>query len=273
MFWKKKKNDNSNLNMKFELDYVVKTDTGLIRDNNEDSVKCINFNDDKNGFLAIVADGMGGHKSGEVASKMAIDLIPDIYYETDGYNLVKLETAFLKTNNAIYEKSNSENQYSGMGTTCTAVVLKQNKLYFAHVGDSRLYLFRDNELTQLSTDHTLVQKMLDEGSLTTAEANNYPQKNIIWQAMGTAKSLKVQMNKKPLEIYVNDRLLLCSDGLTDMLNDSEIKQILQMKSLNMVASCLIALAKEKGGYDNISIIIIEIKKYKRNIEKRDTKEF
>ncbi len=277
MFWKKKNKNlnpqNKNFDMEFVLDYAVKTDTGSVRDNNEDAVKCINFNDEEKGFLAIVADGMGGHKSGEVASQMAVDILPDFYFESKGKNPDILNEAFQKTNMEILKKSHSNSIYSGMGTTCTAAIVIKNKLHFAHVGDSRLYLFRDKKLIQLSKDQTLMQKMIDEGTLTKKDAINYPQKNIIWQAMGTTKSLDVQINKSPLILKEQDKLLLCSDGLTDLVSDMEIKQILQLNSLNMVTNCLIALAKDKGGYDNISTILIEINKYKREFEKRDTREF
>ncbi|HEB62708.1 MAG TPA: Stp1/IreP family PP2C-type Ser/Thr phosphatase [Bacteroidetes bacterium] len=277
MFWKKKNKklnpQNKNFDMEFVLDYAVKTDTGSLRDNNEDAVKCINFNNEKKGFLAIVADGMGGHKSGEVASQMAVDILPVFYFESKGKNPDILNEAFQKTNMEILKKSHSNSIYSGMGTTCTALVVAKNKIYYAHVGDSRLYLFRDNDLIQLSKDQTLVQKMIDEGTLTKSEAINYPQKNIIWQAMGTTRSLDVQVNKNPLTLKEHDRLLLCSDGLTDLVSDMEIKQILQLNSLNMVTNCLVALAKDKGGYDNISTILIEVNKYKREFEKRDTREF
>ena len=197
MFWKKKNKrkiiQNNNLKVKDSaliLDYLFKTDTGLVRDNNEDAVKCINFNDKNKGFLAMVADGMGGHKFGEVASQMATDIIPKLYFEYSLDFSKSLKKAYEEANRKILEKSNSNSKYSGMGTTCTTIVINNNKMYFAHVGDSRLYLYRNGNLIQLSKDQTLVQKMIDKGTLTKLQAKNYPQKNVIWQALGTKKIWK-----------------------------------------------------------------------------------
>lgn len=270
MFWKKKNKKNIK-NTDITVEYTLRTDTGLMRKNNEDAVKCINFNSDDKGFLAIVADGMGGHKSGEVASKMATEIIPEVYYQSDSAIPAALQEAFKAANNAILEKSRSSSQYNGMGTTCTALAIVGDKAFFAHVGDSRLYLFRDNELIQLTKDHTIVQKMIDEGTLSKAQARDYPQKNVIWQAMGTKNTIDIQVNRKALPVKENDRFLLCSDGLTDMVDDMEIAQILKMPSLNMAASCLVAMAKDKGGHDNISVIVIQTVKYDRQKENNITR--
>ena len=245
-----------------EIQYCTRTDEGMVRKNNEDSLCFIKPNEakelQKKGILAIVADGMGGHAGGEVASRIAVDTISSNYYKSSSKSIVDaLANSVLEANSKILKTAQKDSILKGMGTTVTSLVIKDDLAYFAHVGDSRLYHWRNGILNQISTDHTLVQQMVEKGDISHFEAANHSQKNVLLQALGTKPKVDVLKGQIPLNLKLGDRFLLCSDGLTDLVKDIEIKQIMEMSSIYMVASCLIALAKDKGGHDNVSVVILQ----------------
>jgi len=240
------------------------TDQGLVREHNEDSIG----SDPALGLL-ILADGMGGHKGGEVASAIAVDTVlatlkktlPDIIHgQTDdrtGYSLesMAIESAIKQANAAIYQASHNNAQYEGMGTTIVVLLFYDNRVSIAHVGDSRLYRLRDQKLEQLTRDHTLLQELVDRGLYTREEARQSLNKNLVTRAVGVNLTVEVDLLEDfgvPQDIY-----LLCSDGLTDMIDDQLIEDsILNYRSnLARLANELVSQAKSHGGKDNISALL------------------
>lgn len=234
------------------------TDIGKVREINEDNY-CI---DEGRIGLYIVADGMGGHKSGEVASSIAIKIIREHIklFLTDEYleQTVKgvIFEAFNRANKEIYNKSKEDFSCEGMGTTVTMALIIENKVYVGHIGDSRAYLLREGELKQITEDHSLVAELVKNGSITEREAMKHPQKNIITRSLGTDENVKVDIFS--LEFYKEDMLVLCTDGLTNFVDKEEMKKIL-IENEDCFESCstLVTLANQRGGYDNITILIVK----------------
>ena len=241
---------------------VVVSDLGNIRTNNEDMGLFFKIADEnvlrEKGYMLIVADGMGGHNAGEVASRMATDIICREYYNQRSSNVEKnLEKALSLANKTIFQKASSDQAFQGMGTTCTVLVVIEQDVYYAHVGDSRAYIQKSGSIMQITEDHTYVQQLVNSGDITAAEAAVHPKRNILTNAMGTKADLRIDTGKCKYSFEKNDRLLLCSDGLYDYLNDEELNKILVENSLKNAAANMIALAKERGGHDNITVVLAE----------------
>lgn len=247
----------------YEVQVSVNSDVGCVRRNNEDSSAFIKPGDEhslaEKGMLAIVADGMGGHSAGEVASKLAIDMIGRCYYESAEPANEALRDAFHEANQQIYKTAQSNPQLQGMGTTCTALALRDGQAICAHVGDSRLYLARDEDLYLLSEDHSAVMELVRRGAITHQAAQQHPDKNVLLRSLGTAPEVKVSGWEHPLPLRLGDQFILCSDGLYEMVTELEMRQTLRSQ-LDVHAACeqLISLAKERGGPDNITIGLIKI---------------
>lgn len=246
------------------IDYraVAATDVGSVRDNNEDHLVFIRPFDAgvraSHGCLALVADGMGGHSSGEIASQLAADIITRDYFDSKNSILDALGRAFEKANKTIFQKASRNPALKGMGTTCTAVVLLNDQIYLGHVGDSRAYLFKEDQCQQLSNDHTYVQHLLDTGKISEEESLSHPQRNVITRAMGTTPKLQAEFTHLKMSFGQGDKLLICSDGLYEYIKPTELAAMLSAKQgLNESAQSLINLAKQRGGHDNISVLIIE----------------
>lgn len=243
---------------------VGRTDIGLVRKVNEDSYLREKLEGIEKAYLYIVADGMGGHNAGEVASSMAVQEVADYIREnteklmSDDKNVLDLiKKAVLNANDIIYKTSILESNCTGMGTTLTMALVKDQTLFVGHVGDSRIYLIRDNEIKKLTEDHSLVAELLKTGSIKPEEANNHPQKNIITRALGTEYSLEVDVFQYELEC--GDYILICTDGLSNLICENEIMaSIDNSKDIDEACEALIGKAKEKGGFDNISVIIIQM---------------
>ncbi|WP_425540220.1 Stp1/IreP family PP2C-type Ser/Thr phosphatase [Microaceticoccus formicicus] len=237
------------------MEFGGKTDIGKCRDLNEDSL-LINKTDDY--YLFVVADGMGGHLAGEVASKLAVDSIN--YYISQNFHSIdnKLDLinhALLYANSKIYEQSISDSRYANMGTTCDAAICIDDNVYIGHVGDSRVYLY-DGKIKQITRDHSLVADLIESGSLTEEEAKNTRQKNIITRALGGDNKLIVDLHH--VKIKSKDILLLCSDGLTNGIDDNRIKEVLEMKiSPEEKSDMLIYMSNASGGYDNSTVVVAE----------------
>ena len=247
---------------------VAITDPGIVRDNNEDCVSA----DDKNGF-AILADGMGGHLAGEVASSMAIDVIRQHIHDfiakhpqaNKDQTLDSLTDAIKLANTATHEVSRARPDCAGMGSTVVLAFFAGNKVYFGHVGDSRAYRLRGNTLTQLTQDHSVVQELLSRGLITPEEAKTSTSKNLVTRALGVDDTVVPDVREEIFE--EGDLYLLCSDGLSDVLQDSAIQQQLMRhgKNLDAAAKHLVEDANRMGGPDNISVILIRTdKKFTRN---------
>lgn len=247
----------------YEIEACVSSDVGCHRQQNEDSAKFVQPNGlerNSKGLLAIVADGMGGHQAGEIASRLAIDVITtDYYVQKQNDPLESLQKAFAKANEVIYEKSNTNALLSGMGTTSTALLLKKEHVYFAHVGDSRLYRIHEDRLFLLTEDHTVVNQMLRNGLINLTEAKNHPERNVVTRALGTRPTVEIAVSRDSRPIKIGDFFILCTDGLYDLVSDEEIREITLSVAPHLACQALIDLAKAKGGYDNISVGILAIR--------------
>ena len=223
---------------------------GLVREQNEDTV----LTDEQNG-LYILADGMGGHQAGEVASLMAATILRDALADQEP-SVDKLMRGFRRANDAVYEQSLSDSQYSGMGTTMTALWDDGDYLLLGHVGDSRAYVFEDDQLRQVSVDHSVVGEMVRSGAITEAQARTHPYRNVITRAVGTEESIRTDVMELPKQ--PGARWLLCSDGLTDMVEDAEIADTLRAYTAEAAVDQLIELALLHGGKDNVSVLLLEV---------------
>ena len=234
------------------------TDIGQKRSNNQDF---INKFDNKQGItLVILADGMGGHRAGNIASEMTVTDLGREWVNTDYTELSQIRDWFLVSleneNKKVYELGQTD-EFKGMGTTVEALAIVDNNVIYAHVGDSRIGLLRHGEYQLLTSDHSLVNELVKAGQLTEEEAANHPQKNIITQSIGQANPVEPDLGVQMLE--ENDYLIINSDGLTNMITNDEIVEILnQDKNLDEKNKELVSLANDRGGLDNISIAFIHV---------------
>ncbi|MFO1428661.1 MAG: Stp1/IreP family PP2C-type Ser/Thr phosphatase [Candidatus Competibacteraceae bacterium] len=247
-----------------QFDICLLTDPGSCRPHNEDCIRWIEPRDqrllDRKGILAMVADGMGGHRAGQLASHLAVEAVTRSYYHNQcNHPLRALQEAFIDANRLIYRTSQRNHSYRGMGTTGTALVLKNHRIYFAHVGDCRLYRLRGKKLDLLTEDHTLVMEMYKQGLIDFEDIKNHPQRNIITRALGTRPEVSISTHHLRYPVKIGDCFVLCSDGLYDLVGDDEIKCYVVANSPNSACRKLIALAKRRGGYDNISIGIFAVR--------------
>ena len=237
------------------------THRGLVREHNEDAFWLPGYNWPppelllEKGYLYIVADGMGGHKRGDIASQMAVRLIARNYYQsTDVDVATALIRAIEAANKEIYEYA-QQNELEGMGTTVVASVIKGQKLFVANIGDSRAYLLRGNKLHKLTVDHSWVAERVASGLLSPEEAIHHPNRHIITRSLGDKPSVQVDINA--FEFLPGDRLLLCTDGLWEMLSDGEISHYLMKgNSAKSIAKNLVWQANYKGGEDNITALVV-----------------
>ncbi|MGB0387910.1 MAG: Stp1/IreP family PP2C-type Ser/Thr phosphatase [Ardenticatenaceae bacterium] len=235
------------------------TDTGQVRQLNEDNMRIVIPDKPKDmtrrGQLLVVADGMGGHDAGEVASSQAVETIADAYYRKSGDAARALKSAIEEANSIIFQRAEKENHH-GMGTTVVAAARIDNQLYVAHVGDSRLYLIRERDIYALTNDHSLVAEQIAAGILTPEEALNHPLRNVISRAVGTSADVDVEISAhSPVKLEEGDIVLLCSDGLTEHVREHEILEIVLNRTPKDAAQALINAANADGGRDNITIII------------------
>jgi len=226
-----------------------KTDKGLVRKENEDAF-CI----EKDLGLLAIADGMGGHASGEVASKMAIEILKDSLKKEGEPLPDRLNSGVKLANKSIYDASHSQSRLNGMGTTLTALQLNGNRLSIAHVGDSRAYLFRGGVIEQITDDHTIVSEQVARGMMTREEAARSDMRNILSRALGIAPEVDVDIEE--LTVSEGDQLVLCSDGLSELISDDEILSEVQTSNRpEIVCDELVNLAIQRGGEDNITVIV------------------
>ena len=241
----------------------VWTDVGCVREANEDAGRHIQPNDAETqiqkGTLTIVADGMGGHASGEVASAMAIELIGELYYgDLQNAPTAALKNAIETAGAQIYQHSLSDENLYGMGTTVVAFVLFAETAIAAHVGDSRLYRLRGGQLEMLTTDHSQVMEMVRHGIISMEEARHHDDKNVILRAVGTQATVEAEVSA-PFAVSIGDTFLLCSDGLSDMIDDEQIESIMNSTGdIHAAGERLIEAAKNAGGHDNITAGIVTV---------------
>ena len=231
------------------------TSVGKIRALNEDSFFVSKIGKSK-AVLAIVADGMGGHNAGEVASAETVKTLKDLIVETNIPAKDLLLQAIACANNSIYKMSQKNPTLYGMGTTVTACMIEDSKLTAAQVGDSRLYLIRNNEITQITKDHSLVEMLLESGEITKEDAKRHPQKNVITRAIGTDSSVEADIYE--FQLQKDDVVLLCSDGLVNMVEDEKILSVItQNEDFSTLSDVLVKEAENAGGHDNITVVLIK----------------
>lgn len=250
--------------MPFKVTAYGISDIGLVRQNNEDAwaqLPELNF--------FVLADGMGGHRAGEVAAKEAVSSLCDHFKQTltiagphlsldEAYGLIQL--SFEHANNSVYQLNKSDADLRGMGTTLCCIYCHPKGIIYAHVGDSRIYRLHHHVLEQLTKDHSLLRELVDLGQIDEHNAGEFLYKNIITKAVGTEKS--IQPSVHICDVINNDIFLMCSDGLTDMLQLKEIEAILnENPCIETAANKLIAKANEKGGFDNTTIVIVKVQKF------------
>jgi PPM family protein phosphatase len=234
------------------LRYAARSDRGLVRTNNEDSVYA-------GARLLALADGMGGHAAGEVASQLVIAALAHLDDDEPGGDLLaKLDAAVRAGNSAIAAQVEMEPELEGMGTTLTAILFAGNRIGLVHIGDSRGYLLRDGELTQITKDDTFVQTLVDEGRITREEAHSHPQRSLIMRAL-TGHEVEPTLTMR--EARAGDRYLLCSDGLSDPVSDETILEALQIPDVAESAYRLIELALRGGGPDNVTVVVADVVDY------------
>jgi len=254
------------MNINQAIEIIGRTDSGMVRSHNEDSIA-----QDIDSGLVVLADGMGGYNAGEVASGMAVAMMAAELkqamgrarpYQTDGAGEPLAESWLLdtarSTNLAIFQASQSQPQYAGMGTTLVAALFYDNRVSVVHIGDSRMYRLRGESYEQITRDHSLLQEQMDSGLISKEDAKLSRNKNLVTRAVGIDAEVEPEVHTH--EILPGDIYLLCSDGLSDMVGDEDAGQTLGMlqSNLQLAADQLVQLANDNGGRDNISVILVKI---------------
>jgi serine/threonine protein phosphatase PrpC len=255
------------MTLKGKLQCVGLTDTGRVREHNEDMIAV-----DGELGLIVLADGMGGYNAGEVASGIAVKTVfnlvreavevQDLSVPDPGTGLSRpsiiLRDAIQRANKIIYQTAKSQAQCEGMGTTVVAALFYDNHISVAHVGDSRLYRLRGSSIEQVTLDHSLLQELVDRGFYSPEEAQRASNKNYVTRALGVETQVEVEMQEHP--VHKGDCYLMCSDGLSDMIGDDDMAMTVSTfgSNLNSVSQHLIQLANDNGGKDNISVILTQV---------------
>jgi protein phosphatase len=253
------------------IEVSSQSDIGCVRTNNEDSFGYWEPEDDqqflRKGRLAVVADGMGGYEGGQEASRLAVETLVAVYRDFGGDNPQDALIEALQTaHERIRQYSFAHPELRGMGTTCTAAAIVRgthgsanyDALYYVHVGDTRLYLVRDGQITRVTRDHSYVGRLVEAGMISQEEAERHPQRNILTAALGTNPDLIMDSPGHPEPLRPEDVLLLCSDGLWGLVRDPEILDVVENKSAEQAGRELIELARERGGPDNITVEILRL---------------
>lgn len=239
-----------------QFSHFSRTDVGLVRSANED-----NLGDSitPNGHVFTVCDGMGGHVGGATASKIAVQSILE-YFNKQVYDnlMVALDRALIFANEQIYAAAQNDPSLKGMGTTAVILIIKENECFLGHVGDSRIYLKSDNSLYRLTKDHSFVQTLVDQGIIKDEDAENHPKKNQILKALGIGPLVEPTVAASSTLVKKGDIFMLCSDGLSGMINDSSIQMMVDNNDLELSANNLVNAANTNGGTDNITVTLVGI---------------
>lgn len=242
----------------FNIVFGNKTDFGRVRQRNEDYMESFEC---PFGYVFVVCDGMGGHVGGEIASRLAASTIKNVFLSNPN-NLTSpsdlIEEGITEANRAVFNKSTEDASLKGMGTTCVVLVIKDGIIFYGHAGDSRLYIIRNSKIYQLTKDHSFVQSLVDQGLLSDSEAENHPRKNEITKALGISPSLTPDIARKGMIVYENDYLILCSDGLSNMVSEREMMETVISTEPFEACNRLVEMANVAGGTDNITIQIVKV---------------
>ena len=240
---------------------VLRTDVGLVRSENQDFGTYTTPREESHshpgGRLLVVADGMGGHRGGATASRLAGETIKAQYLGSETYDIAQaLRESLTRANARIFSEAQANPDLRGMGTTTSALVVKNNQAWFAHVGDSRIYLVRGDEIRQITEDHSLVASMVREGLLTAKEAETHPRRNVLQRSMGVGEDVDIDVSG-PFPILENDVFVLCSDGLHGLVKEPELKEIAALP-IDQAATEYVKLALSRGAPDNVTVIVARI---------------
>ena len=243
-----------------KLKHISKTDKGLVRPVNEDNLDVLINNSGEYSNIYIVCDGMGGHVGGAKASQIAVSSIKEYFSHTPSNNPnTALKEAIEMANMQILGEATVNPEFKGMGTTVTVLVECDGVIYIAHVGDSRIYIINDNKLNRLTKDHSYVQSLVDAGELLDSEMESHPRKNELTRALGISQDVDVEVVAKPILAKQGDKFLLCTDGLCGLIDDNKIQNIINNSdNLEDASNKLIYAAKNQGGHDNITVILLEV---------------
>lgn len=244
------------------LIYSSKSDIGLVREVNQDRWADIHC---EWGDLFVVADGLGHKDGGQFASQTAVELLKDRFAEKDPGDIPEfLKQTIDYINDIIYTQKLNTYDNVMMGSTCVILVIQGPRAFLAHAGDSRAYRLHNGELSQLTKDHSLVQKMVDDGLITESQAETHPHKNIVMQALGSNLEINAEILQNPLSLSAGDRFLLCSDGLWGLVSLEILRDTLRLNDPEVTADELITQAKKNGGYDNITVQVIHTGDYRKS---------
>jgi protein phosphatase len=255
------------MSLKNKFTHIELSDTGRVRDHNEDAIGCV-----QEIGLWVLADGMGGYNAGEVASGIAVKTIIDLVSEAceredrsdiesgTGYmrQTIVLRDAVHRANKIINQTAKSQPQCEGMGTTLVACLFYDNRVSIAHVGDSRLYRMRDNRFEQITMDHSLLQELVDRGFYSQEEAQRSTNRNYVTRALGVEPNVEVEVQE--VDVEKGDYILMCSDGLPDMVEDEDIHLTISTfnNNIDTIGQQLIKLANDNGGRDNVSVVLVRV---------------
>jgi serine/threonine protein phosphatase PrpC len=265
------------------------THPGMSGKNNEDNYAVtahqLSQTDTTPSVLAVLADGVGGHHAGEVAAEIATETISKLVLDSDAANPLEiLNQAFVQANQKVADQSEAKDERQGMGSTCACVWIINDSVFTASVGDSRIYFIRDGIIRQVTTDHTWVQEAIEHGIITPEQARNHPRAHVIRRYLGSRKPVEPDFRlrlhqdetdeqavaNQGMKLIPGDQFLICSDGLTDLVADSEILEILQNNKMDRALQSLVDLANERGGHDNITILVLKVPD-PEEVEKRKDK--
>lgn len=245
------------------IEMAALTDVGCQRENNEDSYLYWEPSRDEEfrlkGRLAVIADGMGGHEGGQEASRMAVETVREVYDEGfRGDPQAALAESFQLAHTRILDFGERHPAFHGMGTTCTAIVLRGRQLYFAHVGDSRLYLVRAAHISRLTRDHSYVGRLVESGLVSPEDAEHHPQRHILTAALGSGEQVAVDGPPHAVSLNEGDDLLLCTDGLWGVVSDAELERVVSGNAPARSCAALVKLARDRGGPDNITLQVLRV---------------
>jgi PPM family protein phosphatase len=237
--------------------YLNISRTGLKRTNNEDSAEVY---ETENGLLIVLCDGLGGNRGGEIASSLTVKSVYEFFTtSTEADILNRIKTSVFSANKVLINRAGDDSDLKGMATTVEVLYLNNSHAYWGHVGDSRIYYLKGGKLKQVTKDHSLVQKLVDDGFLTLKEAENHPNKNIIMRAMGDSSELEVDTSKIKISFKDSSKFFVCSDGVTAVLRDYEIENILNVYTMEEASDKFIKVIEERGAPDNYTFVIAEIR--------------
>lgn len=245
------------------LEAASLTDVGLLRANNEDSYLYWEPQSEeafrRKGRLAVIADGMGGYEGGQEASRLAVETVRYVYDEEFGDDpQANLISGLLRAHDTIQRYAVEHPEFSGMGTTCTALAIVDHQLYFAHIGDSRLYLSRGTSMSRLTRDHSYVGRLVENGIVRSEDAESHPQRHILTAALGSGRDLTPDAPQQPIALQDGDQLILCTDGLWSVVGEQEIARVTQTRPPAEACRMLVKAALAHGGPDNVTVIILKV---------------